>query len=202
MAKSKYYAVKTGIKPGIYTDWPACQAQVKGFKGAQFKSFKTREEAEEFIKTQERTIRKEPVRPLIAYVDGSYNQKTGRYGFGCVLIEAQTVIEELSGSGDRADYVGMRNVAGEICGSLCAMNYAAKNGYDYLCIYYDYMGIEKWAKGEWKTNKTGTKQYKELADQYSKAVDVDFMKVAAHTGDFYNERADVLAKESVGIYDR
>ena len=134
MAKSKYYAVKTGIKPGIYTDWPACQAQVKGFKGAQFKSFKTREEAEEFIKTEERTIRKEPVRPLIAYVDGSYNQKTGRYGFGCVLIEAQTVIEELSGSGDRADYVGMRNVAGEICGSLCAMNYAAKNG-TIICVF-------------------------------------------------------------------
>jgi hypothetical protein len=31
----KYYAVRTGVKPGVYLSWPECQAQISGFKGAQ-----------------------------------------------------------------------------------------------------------------------------------------------------------------------
>lgn len=200
MAKGKYYAVKKGKKPGIYKTWSECEAQVKGFSGAVYKSFKTMEDAEFFMKDENRYKQAgEPQKPLIAYVDGSYNIKSEKYGFGCVLIEGQTVVKELTGCGNDKDYVGMRNVAGEICGSLCAMDYAARNGYDYLCIYYDYMGIEKWATGEWKTNKTGTKRYKQMVNQYSRVLGIDFMKVAAHTGDYFNERADRLAKESVGI---
>ncbi len=46
---NKYYAVKNGRKPGIYMSWAECQAQVTGFSGATFKSFKTLPEAEEFM---------------------------------------------------------------------------------------------------------------------------------------------------------
>jgi len=35
----KFYAVKIGKKPGIYTSWEECQKQVKGYSGSQFKSF-------------------------------------------------------------------------------------------------------------------------------------------------------------------
>ena len=38
----KYYAVRTGRLPGIYENWPDCEAQVKGFKNAEYKSFTTR----------------------------------------------------------------------------------------------------------------------------------------------------------------
>ncbi len=44
--KPKYYVVWKGREPGIYTSWAECQAQVKGFPGAEFKSFPTREMAE------------------------------------------------------------------------------------------------------------------------------------------------------------
>jgi hypothetical protein len=30
----KYYAVKSGFKPGVYYRWEECLVQVKGFKGA------------------------------------------------------------------------------------------------------------------------------------------------------------------------
>ena len=46
MAKQKYYVVWKGRKPGVYTTWAACEAQVKGFAGAEYKSFPTREMAE------------------------------------------------------------------------------------------------------------------------------------------------------------
>lgn len=39
MTKKKYYAVRIGIKPGIYETWEECEAQTKGFSGAQYKSF-------------------------------------------------------------------------------------------------------------------------------------------------------------------
>ena len=44
--KQKYYVVWKGVSPGIYTSWTDCQLQVKGYDGAQYKSFDTMEEAE------------------------------------------------------------------------------------------------------------------------------------------------------------
>ena len=45
--KQKYYVVWEGVKPGVYDSWNACQAQIKGYPAAKYKSFKTRAEAEE-----------------------------------------------------------------------------------------------------------------------------------------------------------
>lgn len=49
MAKQKYYVVWDGVTPGIYTSWQECQLQIKGYEGAKYKSFDTREEAEKAI---------------------------------------------------------------------------------------------------------------------------------------------------------
>lgn len=48
MAKTKFYGVRVGRQPGVFSSWPACQVQVKGFSGAVFKSFPTEQEAREF----------------------------------------------------------------------------------------------------------------------------------------------------------
>ncbi|MCM3490276.1 ribonuclease H family protein [Alkalihalophilus marmarensis] len=45
MAKKKFYVVWNGRKKGIFTTWAECEAQVKGFTGARFKSFPTEAEA-------------------------------------------------------------------------------------------------------------------------------------------------------------
>ncbi|XP_064547728.1 ribonuclease H1 [Drosophila montana] len=44
-----YYAVAHGRQVGIYDSWAQCQQQVNGFKGAIYKKFNTRQEAEQFI---------------------------------------------------------------------------------------------------------------------------------------------------------
>ena len=46
MKKEKFYVVWAGGTPGIYTSWTDCQLQTKGYEGAKYKSFDTREEAE------------------------------------------------------------------------------------------------------------------------------------------------------------
>jgi uracil-DNA glycosylase len=48
-SKHKYYAVAKGHNPGIYTDWPSVEENVKGFSGAKYESFNTDIEAQEFL---------------------------------------------------------------------------------------------------------------------------------------------------------
>ena len=51
MAKQKFYVVWEGVTPGVYTSWTDCQLQIKGYEGAKYKSFDTREEAERALAT-------------------------------------------------------------------------------------------------------------------------------------------------------
>jgi ribonuclease HI len=53
MAPKKYYAVLKGRKTGIFTSWEECEKQVKGFRGALYKSFKTKGEAEAALGLEE-----------------------------------------------------------------------------------------------------------------------------------------------------
>jgi hypothetical protein len=50
-AKRKWYVVWKGRAPGIYTTWADCEAQVKGFGGAQFKAFESQREAQQALYT-------------------------------------------------------------------------------------------------------------------------------------------------------
>ncbi len=43
---SKFYAVFQGRATGLFSTWADCEAQVKGYAGAKFKSFPTQAEAE------------------------------------------------------------------------------------------------------------------------------------------------------------
>ena len=45
----KYYAVKEGRTPGVYTTWSECEAQVKGYPGADYKKFNNEEDARLFV---------------------------------------------------------------------------------------------------------------------------------------------------------
>jgi ribonuclease HI len=46
MAKKKYYVIWSGHKTGIFTSWNDCKKHIGNFKGAQYKSFVSKEEAE------------------------------------------------------------------------------------------------------------------------------------------------------------
>ncbi|CCU81011.1 ribonuclease H [Blumeria hordei DH14] len=47
--KNKLYAVKCGIRPGVYNSWKECQAQITGFSGANYKSFTNFEDAQSYV---------------------------------------------------------------------------------------------------------------------------------------------------------
>lgn len=45
---SKFYAVKEGRVPGVYTTWAECEEQIKGYSGADYKKFNNEEDAKLF----------------------------------------------------------------------------------------------------------------------------------------------------------
>ena len=118
------------------------------------------------------------------------------YGYGG-FIEYKGERYELMGNGNDADMASMRNVAGEVLGSMAAVKKAIELGIRSLDIYYDYMGISQWCTGEWKTNKEGTKAYKAYFDSLKDKIIIHFQKVKGHSGDEYNDLADELAKSVI-----
>lgn len=222
MAKKKYYGVKVGKTPGVYLTWEECKNQVEGVSGALYKSFPTLAEAEEFagvcgamaapgsvvpgfsecgaaefeLQPGEKEELEFPPGGAAAYVDGSYNVATGEYSCGVVfLYEGEEI--HIAQKGTSEELASMRNVAGEIMGAELAMRKAVEMGISSLNIYHDYQGIASWCLGEWKTNKEGTRAYKEYYDSIRQELKIRFVKVKGHSGDKYNDLADELAKSVI-----
>lgn len=192
----KYYAVKKGRNPGIYTSWDYCLEEVKGYSGAIYKSFKNLDDAKDFMDDRQKEIELTE-NSVIAYVDGSYNQKLKVYGSGVVYI-TDGKEKELMKSYDDSYHIH-RNVAGEVKASELAISEAIKDKKDQIVIYHDYQGIASWADGSWKTNNDLTKSYKRFIDDARKNIKISFVKVKGHSNDKYNDKADILAKEACGI---
>ncbi len=139
----------------------------------------------------------QPQDTLIAYVDGSYEHSILKYAFGCVFLLPDGTIYVENGSGNNTDSAKLRNVTGEMLGSMFAVRWAIKNGFPKLEIRYDYEGVEKWVTGDWKSKTELTQKYAEAMRRWSSQVQIRFTKVAAHTNVYYNEMADQLAKQAL-----
>lgn len=205
----KLYAVKNGGIKGVFFSWDTCENLVSGYENAKYKSFKNIREAICFCKgidlppesrnvqcAIEKVAKKE--KSAFAYVDGSFNASKKIYGYG-VILNVNGKIHTFSDSGHEPDMVGMRNVAGEIEGAMRAIKEAIALGVSRLDIYYDYLGIEKWATGEWNRNRKGTKRYYRFVQDSSKRIKIKFKKVKAHSNVELNEKVDRMAKAAVGI---
>ena len=194
---AKFYAVKKGKKTGIFSTWYECKEQVTGFKGAVYKSFKTLSEAEAFLERNEEKIENtEEVDGVYAYIDGSFDRINGIYGSGVVIVDGDKK-HEYKHAENREDYAQLHNVAGELEAAKFVMWYAVDKKIKEITLFYDYQGIEAWAVGDWKANLPYTQDYVKFYNKVKTAVNVNFVKVKAHTGIELNEIVDKLAKEAI-----
>ena len=115
MAKGKkFYVVWRGLNPGIYHSWDDCQAQIKGVKGAVYKSFDSKEEAERAYASPayEYVRRKEKTRPIPPCDGGGTNTAMtesplfGR-GMGEAPLYALAVDAACSGNPGPMEYRGV-----------------------------------------------------------------------------------------------
>ena len=86
--KPKFYVVWSGRSTGVFTTWAECSAQVKGFPGARFKSFPSRDEAEAAFRDAPADAPPEgegdgPVLPSVS-VDAACAGNPGPVEFRCV----------------------------------------------------------------------------------------------------------------------
>ncbi|MCU0511982.1 MAG: hypothetical protein MUE40_05355 [Anaerolineae bacterium] len=123
------------------------------------------------------------------YVDGSYVD--GRVGYGAVLLKDGVELHRFSGR--VLEDVETRQVAGELVATMTALDYCRANNIAGVEILYDYAGIEKWARRQWKANKPLTQRYQ--AYMAACPVQIRWHKVRSHTGIAWNEMADALARQ-------
>ena len=83
-----------------------------------------------------------------------------------------------SGSGSDSAGVAIRNVAGEMLGSMTAVNWAIENKYPAVEIRYDYEGVEKWVTGVWRAKTPLTSKYAAHMQEAGRSKDF-FCKIAA-----------------------
>lgn len=189
----KYYAVKGIDYKNIFNTWDEAKDAISKVEKVKYKSFSTLEEANAFLNDEEVS---DNVDEPKCYIDGSFDSISNRYSFGGVLIIGSDVQTFKKGY-EPDEYAEFRNVAGEIKGAAFIINYCANRNIPRLHIFYDYIGIEKWYKGEWKANTIIAQKYVEFADNIRNRIEVIFHKVKSHTNNKYNDMADKLAKEAL-----
>lgn len=126
-------------------------------------------------------------------VDGSY--RNGVTSYGVVIRKNGKILVELSGILDESEVHGSHQVAGEIKAVTEAIEWCEKNKIKNVTVYYDYKGLENWAKGIWKTKKSVSKNYADFMRNNN--LKIDWVKIKSHTGKKWNEYADKLAEKAI-----
>ncbi len=190
----KYYAIKAGKKTGIFDNWDEAKENVVGYQGAVYKSFSSLEDAQNYLED----VKMDEISGNVAYVDGSYDVKSGAYSFGAVIfVDGKELRFKKKYEPD--EFSSHRNVAGEIKGAGFVINWCINHNIKDLKLYYDYEGIHSWYSGLWKANTKIASEYVNFAQSARGKINIEFIKVKSHTNVLYNEIVDKLAKEALGI---
>jgi ribonuclease H-related protein len=201
---------------GVYETWPACEAAVKGVRGARFQAVASRAQAEAMLRGEGAAL----APGLYAFVDGNHLG-----GVGVVIVDATgeepRVVEEL-GVTVREVFLGgavkslattsaiaaalerLRNVLAELAALYLALRLVPEGAA--VTVVHDYEGIGAWMDGRWRTKDPVVAEIvaacKALAS--ARRLTLTFRHQRGHQSswagrdDFahFNSRADALASEA------
>lgn len=216
--KKKFYAVRKGVKIGIYETWLECEKQISGYSGSEYKAFNSISEAntylgnncekedsseidDEELNYQELVNKDLENNYVVAFTDGSHNinTKISSYGIHLTIPNGKGLYteEEVSSRVKTSRFEGSNNIIGEVFGVINALEWCLKNDIDKISIYCDYEGLIKWGNNEWKTKSDISKYYYSKLSEYKVMLDVKFTWVRGHSNIRQNENADILAKNAL-----
>ena len=212
MAKKNFYAVKKGLKPGIYSTWKETEAQVIGFPGAMYKGFSTREDAQNWMQSDESfTSRKQgtvtaahrsfsKVKPgeVVVYTDGGALNNPGPGGWGTVIIRP-TEEKELSDgyrltTNNRMELMACIMALRELQGESSKILLHSDSSYVVNGMTKGW--VWKWRKNGWRKADGNAVLNQDLWSELlhlSETLDINFIWVKGHAGNPLNERCDKLA---------
>ncbi|AUB67288.1 ribonuclease H (plasmid) [Bacillus cereus] len=219
--KKKVYAVRKGRKTGIFYSWKECEMYVKGYSGAQYRSFPSKKEAQQYLSStliqnkkyqvspSSQNIKEQPTKlhssgvsqeaRVEVYIDGSYNMQRKIAGYGLVMIVQNQVYLKDFSAYPYSDVTATHNVGAELMGARRAVELALANGWKHMILYYDYTGIENFATQAWRAKNPQTQEYQDFMQKYMRNIEIQFVKVKAHSGNEYNDLADRLAKYATNL---
>ncbi len=222
----KVYAVFQGHKPGIYDSWDTASLQVKGFKGAKYKSFSRRTEAIEWLRDCVLTAKEPVAQPLIdliktqaaissnglktsssassgmiiIHTDGGASPNPGVGGYGIVLQKGRKR-KELSAGYQLTTNNRMEMMA--VIVALQALNEPSKvilhTDSKYVVDSITKRWVYGWKKRGWKKSDGKRPENIDLWEELIELLrdhEVEFRWVKGHAGNTENERCDALVTEA------
>lgn len=186
----KYYAVKDGKKKGIYDSWEECQEQVKGYKNAKFKSFKSKEEAEKYLSDTVETVVKEPVENE-TFVFYSLKKKENYFNLAVIIKTSSNTLRYVTKLN-----VDMNIYYARLYGVIASLELATKLGYKNIKLFFDDMSVHNYITREFNPlkgkNKDVTMDYYNLFVIVTRSMNatVDFSAIPEYS---------TLHKEAMGI---
>ncbi|SNR50849.1 ribonuclease H1 domain-containing protein [Lutibacter flavus] len=179
MAKKKFYVIWNGHQTGVFNSWAICKKHIANFKGAQYKSFISKEEADKAFKGKYidyvgKETKKEKLSPEALKIIGKPNLNSISVDAAC------------SGNPGKMEYRGVdtktkkqlfiqgpfekgTNNIGEFLALVHGLGYLKKNNSD-LPIYSDSRIAISWVKkGQCRTNLQITSENKPLFDFVKRA---------------------------------
>ena len=179
MAKKKFYVVWKGHKTGVFTSWNVCKKHITNFKGAQYKSFASKDEAEKAFKGRyEDYIGKNTKKEVLS------TEELKKYGKP--IVPSLSVDAACAGNPGKMEYRGVdtqtkkqyfiqgpfemgTNNIGEFLALVHGLGFLKQKKSD-LPIYSDSKIAMSWVKkGQCRTNLQITSKNKELFDLVKRA---------------------------------
>lgn len=212
----KFYGVFRGRHRGVFESWAEVERVVTGFKGARYRGFSSRVEAERFAATgqmvNDTTRQSQATRGGYAvYTDGGCigNINVAKYknqpaGWAVVVRKGDETVDELYGpvelNASSPNFLGAElcsNNTGELSAIAEALIWLQTEASGTpACIYYD----SKYAANittrvfRAQRNRELAKRCQSLCDQVKASRVLDFIHVKGHQGNDGNERADELVR--------
>jgi len=132
-----------------------------------------------------------PDNTYVLYVDGSYETKDKKAGWGFVAIVNNKLMFADYGNVDD-EHLGARNITGECASALKALEWLDSIGVANATIVHDYKGLGQWASNLWQAKSPVAKKYKKKVEETK--VQVCWRHIKGHNGNEWNECVDVLAE--------
>ena len=120
-----------GKSPGIYTSWEACQEQIKGVKGAVFKAFTTRKEAEEALDKNPTSYIRKRKPGSKAKLSEKEKLRLGKPDYHSIAVDAA-----VSGNPGILEYQGVDTKSGKVLFKQGPFAYGTNNIGEFLAIVH------------------------------------------------------------------